>query len=190
MIRKSITLIAIAMLFTVVSVGCDSDHPQQARSVISITSMNDGEVSLTSDVVFDDGTAAGIFPDYVEIIFQNRPYSRMILTNPGYPYGNFEITRYVVDWESTDGSGATLPRYEADIHVDIPSDGFAVANVMVVTWEDKANPPLSGLVGGTGQISMNAKITFYGHETGIDREQSVVANLGVIFIDLNNEVAP
>jgi hypothetical protein len=190
MFRKSFAFIALVLLLTVVSVGCDSDNPQQARSVISITSINDGEVSLTSDVIYNDGTASGIFPDYVEIIFQNRPYSNMILTNPGHPFGNFEITRYVVDWESTDGSGATLPSYSADMFLDIPSDGYGVANVMVVTWQDKANPPLSGLVGGTGQIGMNAKITFYGHETGVERETSVVANLGVIFIDLNNEVQP
>jgi hypothetical protein len=188
MLRNTIVLVALAVL-AVGLTGCDSNLPQQNRSVVTVASINEG-VTLTSDVLYFDGTLGGIFPDYISVVFNNRPYSHMIITDPEWAYGSFQVTRYTVTWESTDGSGSTLPNFESDIFAEIPTGKDAAVSIMLVTWEDKANPPLSGLVGGTGQISMNAKITFYGHEVGTDRETAVNANLGVIFIDLNNEVEP
>jgi hypothetical protein len=190
MLRKIIVLTALAVMAVGLS-GCDNNLPQQNRSVVTVASVNEGEITFTSDVYYYDGTAGGIFPDYVPVVFRNRPYNRMIITDDGEAYGSYQITRYTIEWESTDGSGTVLPNYTADIFVEIPTDEEAAANVMIVTWQDKATPPLSNIVAPNfAQISMNAKITFYGHEAGTDRETAVNCNLGVIFIDLNNEATP
>jgi hypothetical protein len=33
---------------------------------------------------------------------------------------------------------------------------------------------------------MNAKVTFKGHEVGVDRETEIIANIGVLFGDVIN----
>ena len=175
-----LTLLMAAIVFT----GCDSDNPEQNRSVISIESLNANVAPVTSDIL----TNGSVFPDVITVVFRNRPYSRMILTRPDDPYGNYVFTRYTVEWTSSDGSGTTLPMYESDLGLSVETEELAIAEIMIVTWENKANPPISSIPAVT-QVNMNAKITFYGHEAGTSRETTTIANIGVIFADFADPVS-
>jgi hypothetical protein len=184
MLRKTLVLTAALAAVSLVMVSCDNE-PQQNRSVLSIESLTT-ETGLAAPVVSDVLTNGSVFPDVVTVIFQNRPYSQLITTAPDRPYGDFEIYKYRVEWVSTDGSTPALPTYEADMGLTVPSFKSAGANFIIVTWENKANPPLDALVGANQEARMNAKITFFGHETGTGRETTVQAQVGVIFADFGD----
>jgi hypothetical protein len=176
-------------MLILVATSCD-DTPQQNRSVISVTSINENVTPLLSDVVYDDGTGTSYVPDYAEVIMENRPYSKMIITAPGRPYGDFQVTSFKVEWTRTDGGSPALPEYTSDMNMVIPSGKINASDVLVVTVANKTNPPLLALAGTANTITMNAKITFYGHEVGVDRETEVIANLGVLFGDVINTDTP
>lgn len=181
MLRKTLVLTVALAVIALVMTSCDNS-PQQNRSVLSIESLITEE-GFAAPVISDVLTNGSVFPDAVTVVFQNRPYSQLIVTAPDRPYGDFEIYKYRVEWESTDGSTPALPTYEADMGLTVPSFKSAGASVMIVTWENKANPPLDALVGANQEARMNAKITFFGHETGTDRETTIQAQIGVIFAD-------
>jgi hypothetical protein len=190
MFRKIAVLTVLLTTLTLVATSCDNT-PQQNRSVVSVTSINENVTPLLSDVVWNDGQSGiSYVPDYVQVIMDNRPYNNMILTAPGYPYGEFQVTRYKVEWTRTDGGSPALPNYEADMVMVIPTGKLNASDVLVVTVDNKTNPPLSALAGTAQTISMNAKITFYGHEVGTERETEVIANIGVLFGDVINEAGP
>ncbi len=178
-----ITILTL-LLATIVFTGCDSDNPEQNRSVISIESLNGNVAPVTSDIL----TNGSIFPDVISVVFRNRPYNSIIVTRPDAPYGTYEFTRYTVEWTSSDGSGTTLPMYESDLGLTVETEQLVIAEIMIVTWENKDNPPISTIPPAT-QVNMNAKITFYGHETGTSRETTTIANIGVIFADLADPVS-
>ncbi|MGD8413986.1 MAG: hypothetical protein PVF33_07125 [Candidatus Latescibacterota bacterium] len=186
MLRNIAVYTVLLTLLIFVATSCD-DTPQQNRSVISVASINDNVAPLLSDVVFNDGTSGDSYvPDYVEVIMENRPYSELIITDPGYPYGNFQVTSYTVEWTRTDGGSPALPNYTSDMSMVIPSGEFNASDVLIVTVSNKTNPPLSDLAGTPNTITMNAKVTFTGHEVGVDRETEVIANIGVLFGDVIN----
>jgi hypothetical protein len=190
MFRKIAVLTVLLTMLTLAATGCD-DTPQQNRSVISVTSINQNVTPLLSDVIYNDGTSGTSYvADYVEVIMDNRPYNDMILTAPGFPYGEFQVTHYKVEWTRTDGGSPALPTYEGKLSMVIPSGKINGGNVLVVTVDNKTNPPLSDLAGTANTITMDAKITFYGHEVGVDRETEVIANLGVLFGDVVNDAGP
>jgi hypothetical protein len=176
MLRKMIVLTAVLAALTVVATSCDND-PQQNRSVIFVTSLNGNVSPLESDII----TNGTIYPDAVIVEFYNRPYNTMIITDPNLPYGSFEFTRYTVEWTLPDGSQG-MPPYEAGFGLSVNTEKKEEAMVTIVPQDYKANPPLS-TIAPDEILKMNAKITFYGHEVGIDRETGVVANLGVLFAD-------
>lgn len=189
MLRKTLVLTVALAAVAFVVVSCDNENPQQNRSVLSIESLTT-EQGLSAPVASDVLTGGSVFPDAVLVEFKNRPYSQIISTAPGTPYGDFEIDRYRVDWTSTDGRTPALPSYEAQMGLNVPSLQTATARVIIVTWENKANPPLSGLAGANQEARMDARITFYGHETATTRETSVQATVSVIFADFADTAGP
>lgn len=180
---------ALLAALTLVATSCDNT-PEQQRSVVSVTSINQNVSPLLSDVQFNDGTGTSYVPDYVEVVMYNRPYNVMIFTSPEQPFGAFQVTRYKVEWTRTDGGSPALPTYENDMTLVVDSEDIAGGNILLVTVDNKTNPPLSDLAGSSNTITMNAKITFYGHEVGTERETEVVANLGVLFGDVINSTGP
>jgi hypothetical protein len=110
----------------------------------------------------------------------------MIFTAPGHPYGDFQVTRFKVEWTRTDGGSPALPAYEADMVMVIPSGKINASSVLVVTVDNKTSSPLVDLAGTANTITMNAVVTFYGHEVGVERETEVIANIGVLFGDVVN----
>jgi len=178
-----LVLTALLAALTVVVTGCSSDTPQQNRSVVYIESLNDNTAPLDSDII----TLGTIFPDEISVIFRNRPYSGLIITDPDSPYGYFEFTRYTVEWFYPDGTQA-MATYESGMGLSVPTGKSSWAEVIIVTWENKVNPPVSTIPANTS-LELNARITFYGHEVGTDRETAVVATLGVIFADFADPAA-
>jgi hypothetical protein len=186
MLRNIAVYTVLLTLLIFAATSCD-DTPQQNRSVISVASINQNVTPLLSDVVWNDGTSGDSYvPDYIEVIMENRPYSELIITAPGFPYGNFQVTGYQVEWTRTDGGSPALPNYTSDMSMVVPSGEINVADILLVTVANKTNSPLSDLAGTSNTITMNAKITFTGHEVGVERETEVIANIGVLFGDVIN----
>ena len=190
--KKMMVLIAVLAVLSAIVVACSNNEPQENRSVVTVIEFNEHS-SLISDVYEQGSDLADpsddwIGPDVVPVIFYNRPYSNMIVTRPDEPHGEFIITRYRVDWVRTDGGSPALPPYEGGLGISIPSGEDVEGLITLVTFENKANPPLSDIrVGGPNQgeeIRMTATVTFYGHEAGTSRETAVVTSLGVLFVDL------
>lgn len=179
MLKKSMVSVAVLAIVLAISVACDNNKGEEQRSVVTVLSLNDGE-PLISDVV--DGTS--ILPEVVPVEFFNRPYSGMIITDPEQPHGEFVITRYRVTWTSPNG-GPTLPPYEGAISLSVTTGESAAGRVLLVTYTNKVNPPLSSLVGTLTELQMTCNIIFYGHEAGTTREIPVEATIGVVFADLN-----
>jgi hypothetical protein len=166
---------------------------------MSIASLNNNS-SMVSDVLeqgdslFRDTGQPVTYDDYIAadgipVIFYNRPYSRMTATSPGKPFGDFLVTRYTVEWVRTDSASSwTLPPYEAALGIQVPTGQYIEGQIMLVTYENKLHTTLyylnylEPLFGE--QITMNANITFYGHEIGTNRETAIEASLGVVFVDL------
>ena len=187
MFRKIAVLAVLLTTLTLVATSCD-DTPQQNRSVIAVTSINGNISPLLSDVEYNDGTSGVSYePDYVDVVMDNNPYNDIILTAPGYPYGQFQVTSYKVVWTRTDGGSPALPEYTSQMNMVIPTGKINESTILLVTVANKTSAPLNTLVGTANTITMNAQITFYGHEVGVDRETEVIANLGVLFGDVINE---
>lgn len=182
MLRKITILTALLTALAIVVIGCGSDDPQQNRSVIYIESLNNNVAPVVSDII----TNGTVYPDAVDVVFRNRPYSRIIVTAPDEPYGYFEFTSYTVEWSRPDG-GPVPASYTAGMGLSVPSGYNAESNITIVTWEMKANPPLSTIPANT-EVNANARITFVGHEVGSDKDIEVVANIGVIFADFADPI--
>jgi hypothetical protein len=185
MLRQIAVLAVLLTLLIVAATGCDN-NPEQNRTVMWVSSINGNESPLLSDVMYNDGSNSWYEPDYVEIVLANRPYNDIITTGPGQPYGDFLVTRYRVEWTRTDGGSPALPTIEIPMNVSIESGKENLADVQLVTVDNKTNAPLNALVGTAQTITMNAKITFYGHEVGVERETEVIAEIGVVFGDVIN----
>ena len=180
---RLLVFVAAVALAVAILVSCDND-PEQNRSVVTVASINDN-APLFSDVLGGaDSSSAAIYPDVISVVFYNRPYNAMITTGPGEPYGDFLITRYTIDWVRTDGGSPALPPLDAGVSIQVPTGEFVKGEIVLVTHQNKATSPLADLVGVPQQISMDARIIFYGHEIGTDRETEIQATLGVLFADL------
>lgn len=178
MFKKSMVSVAILIVLLAMGIACENNEPEQHRSVVTVSSLNDG-TPLVSDVA----NGASITADVVPVEFYNRPYNGIIITNPDAPHGDFLITRYRIDWTSPNG-GPVLPPYETATSISVASGTVDGGHILLVTYGNKANPPLSSIVGTTTELQMTANITFFGHETGTTRETPVQASIGVLFVDL------
>jgi hypothetical protein len=178
MFKKSMVSVAVLVFLLAISVACENNEPTEHRSVVTVLSLNEG-APLVSDIV-DGGS---IIADVVPVEFYNRPYNGMIITDPDKPHGEFLITRYRVDWASGLSGGPVLPPYEGAISLSVATGESAEGEVLLVTYSNKANPPLSSIIGTNTEYQMTATITFYGHEAGTTREIPVVGTIGVLFVD-------
>jgi hypothetical protein len=183
---RLLVFVAAVAIAVAILASCDNE-PEQNRSVVSVASINDN-TPLFSDVL-DNGdslTSTGddaIFPDVIPVVFYNRPYNAIAATSPGEPFGDFLITRYTVDWTRTDGGSPALPPLDMGVSIQVPTGEFVEGSIILVTHGNKSGSPLVELQLG-GQISMNARIRFYGHEIGTERETEIESSLGVLFADL------
>lgn len=200
--RKTLFFIIMIAAVGTFLASCNTDS-EENRAVVTVVSINQN-APFFSDVLNQGDTLctnnvcppAGSYfladdyvqEDYVEVIFQNRPYNNLVFTGPGRPYYDFLITRYQVDWRRTDGGTGVPPSYSGATSINVGSDELSFGQVLLVPFEDKNSPLLSSInylgAGFPDEYLMIADITFWGHEVGAGgREQSFVASVSVSFAD-------
>lgn len=201
--RKLTIFICIMALGTALVASCQND-PEDNRAVVTVASINQNapffsDVLEQGDTLFDPGGAAFTLDDFVreenvEVLFFNRPFNTLVTTGPGQPFNEFLITAYRVEWRRADGGLVALPTYDGATSVICPSNEFITAFFLLVPFQQKNNTLLSSINYNNGglcgqpncfpdEILMIARITFFGHETGSDREWSFAAELSVNFAD-------
>jgi hypothetical protein len=194
--RKILAFALVVGIFAIFVASCDNDS-EENRAVVIVSSINEN-VPYFSDVIEQGDTIyVGGLPytvddfiteDYVPVTFYNRPYNDFTTTGPGKPLSDFLITRYRVEWRRADGSSGPVPAaYDGATSVQVPSNTFVTAAVLLVPFSAKNTSLLSDInyLGPNfpDEIMAIAHITFWGHEVGTDREWSVAAELSVNFGD-------
>jgi len=176
MLKRFLAFSLIAGVGFALLAGCD-DTPEQNRSVVTVASINCG-VPGWSDMLTD---SMGRADTWTVAIMQNRPYSGLITTVPGGPYGDFLVTGYVINWTALNG-GPVLPSRMEPTGFSIPSGEFFGASIRLVSIPEKQSlaAALPGL-DGSEAIMMQAEIIFMGHETGTERDVEVKTGLTVSF---------
>jgi len=195
--KRSILTAGLGLLLFATGCGDDIDD---ARSVIEVTSVAEGGVFVCgmwdagSDKEFpseDDFRPAG----HLLVEVRNRPYNEQEVSLPFTPYGDFIVTGVRVEWFEIPGATdpdaiAALQRYNYDAQYDhlIPKGTTSTFAVTVVPFSMKSDPYLSNLVavyggdGSTEPFVANARMTFTGHDSGDEREQTFEAYAVVEFI--------
>jgi hypothetical protein len=194
--RKLLAFAIVVGIFGIFVASCDNNS-EENRAVVIVSAINEN-VPFFSDVIEQGDTVyvSGlpytiddfITEDYVLVTFYNRPYNDFTTTGPGKPLSDFLITRYRIEWRRADGSsGAVPPIFEGATSVQVPSNTFVSAAVLLVPFAAKNTTLLSDIsyLGPAfpDEILTIAHITFWGHEVGTDREWSVAAELTVNFGD-------
>ncbi len=192
--KRKLTAFAVVIgVFALFVASCQNES-EENRAVVIVSSINEN-VPFFSDVLEQGDTVyVGGLPytvddfiteDYVLVTFFNRPYNDFTTTGPGQPLNDFLITRYRVEWRLADGGAATgLPAvYNGATSVQVPSNTFVSAAVLLVPFQVKNTPTFVALQYSPDEILAIAHITFWGHEIGTDREWSFGAELSVSFGD-------
>ena len=186
MLKRLLTLSLITGIALGSLVACDAD-PEQSRSVVFISSFNCG-VPVFSDVLEQGDLAAPgdefIGEDWPVVFFFNKPYSTMIITHPGKPYGDAVIESYTVEWSRPDG-GAVPPLRTEYMGLKVASDDKVGGQVRLVSVQEKLFPDIAALQngGGGGALVMNATLTFQAREAGTNRNSTFIASVTVQFAD-------
>jgi hypothetical protein len=190
--RKLTAFLVVIGIFAVFVASCDNES-EENRAVVIVSSINEN-LPFFSDVLEQGDTVyvAGIpytvddfiSEDYILVTFYNRPYNNFTTTGPGDPLSDFLITRYTVDWRRVDGGDpAELLSIEGATSIQVPSNTFVSAAVLLVPFQAKNSPALQALQYSPGEILAIAHITFWGHEVGTNREWSLAAEITVNFGD-------
>jgi hypothetical protein len=196
--RKILFFMCFIAVVGIFLASCNNDS-EENRAVVTVASIN-GNAPFFSDVLDQGDTvyvAGTIIPyraddfvreDYVEVVFQNQPYSPILLTGPNLPLSDFLVTRYRVQWRRVDGGMNVPPTYEGATSISVKSKEMAIGYVLLVPAEVKNSPLMMSInYDGTSwpdEYLMIADITFWGHEIGSQsREWSFDASVSVSFAD-------
>jgi len=199
---KKISLIVLVTIIVcgTIFMGCDKDSTYTQRTVIFVSSINEGS-PFTSDVL-DQGdslyyTDSSVYKtvddyvneDFVTVTFTNRPYSGIVDVSDG-SLGDFLITGYEVEYDPRT-SGIPVQPFSGNTSILVPANSTVEAMILIVPFRDKTDnaAPLWGIRYTGTEIMSNATIKFHGHEIQADnRTLSFSAGLHVGFADLlNNE---
>ncbi|UCG53301.1 MAG: hypothetical protein JSW58_07040 [Candidatus Latescibacterota bacterium] len=196
--NRKLLLFALAIgIFALFAASCENDS-EENRAVVIVSSINENAPFFSDVLEQGDTLYVGGLPytiddfireDFVPVTFYNRPYNPIGTTGPGRPLSDFLITRYRVEWRRADGGPADQvpPTYEGATSVQVPSNAFVTAAVLLVPFEVKNMPFLSSInylgLNFPDEILTIAHITFWGHEVGTSREWSFEAELTVNFAD-------
>jgi hypothetical protein len=121
------------------------------------------------------------------VTLRNRAYNQFIEAPDLAPYGQFHVDRVLVQWiaASTPADLAALQpfAYEAAMDVTIPKDSDVTFGVLLSSFAMKNDPYFAGLLsGGTLPFVANARITFFGHDSGSTDEVEVPGGIVCEFI--------
>ncbi|MFQ5511393.1 MAG: hypothetical protein ACE5EO_06040 [Candidatus Krumholzibacteriia bacterium] len=193
--RKLVVFTFVMALAMVVVASCQND-PEDNRAVVTVSSINNNapffsDVLEQGDTLFVGGAPFTqddfVEEDFIPVIFHNRPFHSFVTTGPGQPFNDFLITRYRVEWRRADGGLVVLPTYDGATSVMVPSNELVTASFLLVPFEQKNGALLSAInylgLNFPDEILMIARLTFWGHETGSDREWFFTAEVSVDFAD-------
>jgi hypothetical protein len=194
-LRKTIVAAALViMVGAAFLAGCDSKPENYtSRTIVYVSYMNDGmpylcDVLNQGDSLYYEDTFVikyeddFINEDRVKVVFHNRPYDGIV--EPDLSLGDFLVTSYTVEFQSTDGSGVVpVTPFTGNTSVLIPSGEMVEAWIVLVPFDAKNVDPLLSMQYTATEVYTNALITFTGHEVQTDREISFEAGLHVNFAD-------
>ena len=183
-------LLVVTVLMTMV--GCENnDGNDWERLVCDAQSVNTGMplVSAFLNAGNDDevGTDDDFQPiDTVLVVFHARPYGSAIMLPEDSAYSWFQIYAYDITWETDPGAPADLSPHDvtrASIDVMVPVYEEGGSSVLVVGIDMKNAPWFVDIfTGDIPSFQANANFTFYGHESGSDKEVAISAGMRVNFI--------
>jgi hypothetical protein len=181
--RAALSSLALVFLFA----GCDDAN--QNPFIVSIASINGGSPLLADVIGIDPDTGPYIPTELPEIEMTNRPYWSGSVVDPGAGWYNFEVNRFTVHWERTDGgptsgTGWTLSDfdYTESIAVVVPFNGSATFGTILVPVGMKGQDPFASLAVSGGAIRLTAHIEFIGSSAQNPKDEiHIPATLGVSF---------
>jgi hypothetical protein len=202
----------LAALVIVLSLGfaaCSDEEGGDSRNIVDVVSLNNNG-PLVSDVwewVDDkDHSKGGYIPlELVQVVFQSRPHDGTLTIGPGKPFGSVRFSRYDVTFEDPnhtdgadlDGDGTVdLKNFSIPINVVVPTGQTGSANLQIISFENKATPPVlclgplevldSPSCAGNMAVDyqVNAIITFHGVEETSGDTITLTRGLGVTLADI------
>ena len=184
MAKHLLVLLMISVMVLSIA-GCGEE--QQNRSVVTVASLNEN-VPFLADVYSENDLADplddAIVEDYIEVLFQNKPYNNLVITEPFQPHGDYIVDQYTITWTRTDGGSGVPPDYFGGTSIRVPSGGFGGGNIVLVPFSVKLMPFMVALQGTGTELLMVATITFSGHEAGTDRRSTFAGSISVGFGDV------
>ena len=170
--RTYLSLLLITGLAVFALNGCSNDNI--GHSVLEVVAINDGAPVV--DAQLDQGSNASDPADdfvpsgQVKVAVRNRAYHQFNTATDDDPFGSFVIDRVSIEWQPlvAGTSADNLPAYNRsyDFGQVVPRSDIVEFNVMLVTFEMKAQPFLQGLISGDPPFPAQAKVTFTGHDSG------------------------
>ncbi len=195
---KKISLIVFVSIIVcgTIFMGCDKDNTYTQRTVIFVSSINEGS-PFTSDVLnqgdslyYTDSFVYKTVDDYVvedfvTVTFTNRPYSGIVDVCNG-SLGDFLITSYEVEYDPRT-SGIPVQSFSGNTSILVPANSTVQAGILLVPFRDKNSTVLFNIRYTATEIMSNATIIFHGHEIQAEnRTLSFTAGLHVNFADVLN----
>jgi hypothetical protein len=171
--------------------GCENhDGNEWQRLVCEAQSVNGGNplvsafVNAGSDKI--EGTDDDFQPiDSVPVVFYARPYGSTITLPEDGAYSWFHITSYDLTWETEPGA-PDLSAHDVEgglADAMVPVHEEAATSVLISGSDMKNSGWFVDLYNGDiPEFQANARLTFYGTESGSDEEITVEAGLRVHFI--------
>ncbi len=191
---KSRALItAIAGLLILSAGGCaNPDGNDWQRVVCDVELVNAGGPLISAFLNAGSDNIIGTDDDFqpidtVEVIFHARPYGSTVLIPEDGAFSWFQVEGYDLAWETEGGapdlSAHNVTRGSFDVRVPIYEEG--VSSVLLVGIDMKNAPWFVSIyTGDIPSFQANARLTFYGHESGSSEEVAIEAGLRVNFISV------
>jgi hypothetical protein len=184
------SLLLVIGLLTVA--GCENhDGNEWQRLVCEVSSVNEGNPLVSAYLNAGNDNQVGTDDDFVPIdsvpvVFRARPYGSSVTIPEDGVYSWFHVTSYDLVWDNTSDNGVDLSPHNIergglDAMVPIHDEG---SGVVLVSGLDMREAPwfVNLFTGDLGSFQANARLTFYGHESGNTEEIAVPASLRVHFI--------
>ena len=185
-------LLVVIGLVTIV--GCANNEGNDwERLVCDVESVNGGMPLVSAYLNPGSDDEVGTSDDYqtidtVLVIFHARPYGSAIMLPEDSAHSWFQITSYDINWETDPGAPADLSPHNvtrASIDVMVPVYEEGGSSVLVVGIDMKNADWFFDLFNNLiPSFQANARFTFYGHESGSDKEVAIAAGMRVNFIGL------
>jgi len=174
-----------------VMAGCENpDGNEWQRLVCEVQSVNGGSPLVSGYLHAGADKIVGTDDDYqpidiVQVVFHARPYGSTIMLPEDGAHSWFHVTHYDLEWETDAGapdlSAHDIERGSTDAMVPVYEEG---ASSILTVGIDMKNAPwfVDVYTGDIPSFQANARLRFYGHESGSDEEIAIAAGLRVNFI--------